>query len=207
MIEPLRLAVLISGTGRTLKNLLDEISAGRLPARVELVISSHAEAGGLEFARAAEIPAQVFPAQGRSSKELSAAIFAACREARVDYVLMAGFIKHVEIPDDFTNRVLNIHPSLIPAFCGQGYYGARVHRAVLEFGAKVSGCTVHFVDNEYDHGPIIHQETVAVRDDDTPESLAARVFEAECRAYPTVLRWLSAGQLEVHGRRVARRDV
>jgi phosphoribosylglycinamide formyltransferase-1 len=98
--------------------------------------------------------------------------------------------------------VLNIHPALIPAFCGKGYYGRRVHEAVLEFGAKVSGCTVHFADQEYDHGPIILQRAVPVLDSDTPETLAARVFEAECEAYPEALRLLAAGRIEVVGRRV-----
>ena len=97
---------------------------------------------------------------------------------------MGGFLKHVLIPADFENRVVNIHPALIPAFCGQGFYGHRVHEAVLDAGAKMSGCTVHFVDNVYDHGPIILQRTVPVLDDDTPDTLAARVFAAECEAYP-----------------------
>jgi phosphoribosylglycinamide formyltransferase-1 len=115
---------------------------------------------------------------------------------------MGGFLTHVLIPADFENRVLNIHPALIPAFCGKGFYGSHVHEAVLEYGAKISGCTVHFVDNEYDHGPIILQKVVPVLDDDTPESLATRVFQAECEAYPEALRQLAKGHLKVAGRRV-----
>jgi len=115
---------------------------------------------------------------------------------------MAGFLKFVTIPTDFEWRVVNIHPALIPAVCGKGFYGLHVHKAVLDYGAKLSGCTVHFVDNQYDHGPIILQRTVPVLDDDTPESLAARVFEAECEAYPEALRWLASGRLRVEGRRV-----
>jgi folate-dependent phosphoribosylglycinamide formyltransferase PurN len=98
---------------------------------------------------------------------------------------------------------MNIHPALIPAFCGKGYYGPRVHQAVLEYGAKVSGCTVHFVDQRYDHGPVILQRTVPVLDDDTPESLAARVFTEECEAYPEAVRLFAEGRLAVRGRRVA----
>ena len=115
---------------------------------------------------------------------------------------MGGFLKRVEIPDDFTLRVVNIHPSLIPAFCGRGFFGLRVHRAALDYGVKVSGCTVHFVDQQYDHGPIILQRVVPVLDDDTPQQLAARVFEAECQAYPEALRLFAAGRLHVEGRRV-----
>ena len=109
---------------------------------------------------------------------------------------MGGFLKHVLIPPDFENRVINIHPALIPAFCGQGMYGLRVHEAVLDYGAKVTGCTVHFVDNQYDHGPIILQRTVEVLPDDTPESLQARVFAAECEAYPEALRLLASGRVQ-----------
>ena len=115
---------------------------------------------------------------------------------------MAGFLKLVPVPSDFENRVLNIHPSLIPAFCGHGLYGHHVHESVLEHGGKVTGCTVHFVDNEYDHGPIIWQQPVPVFDDDTAETLAARVFEVEKEAYPHVLRLLAAGRIRLIGRLV-----
>ena len=115
---------------------------------------------------------------------------------------MAGFLKLAPVPDDFAARVVNIHPSLIPAFCGHGMYGHRVHEAVLEYGAKVTGVTVHFVDNEYDAGPIIWQQPVPVFDDDTADTLAGRVFEAEKEAYPHVLRLLAAGKIKLDGRRV-----
>ena len=115
---------------------------------------------------------------------------------------MGGFLSHVLIPADFENRVINTHPSLIPSFCGKGFYGSHVHRAVLEYGAKISGCTLHFVDNQYDHGPIILQKSVAVSSDDTPETLAKRVFEQECLAYPEVLRLLSTKRVVVEDRTV-----
>jgi len=199
---PLRLAVLISGGGRTLKNFLDLKAEGKLPVDIKLVVSSSPTAGGLQHARAADIPTQVFArSDSPDSAAYGLAIFDACRAAEVDYVAMAGFLKLAPVPDDFAGRVINIHPSLIPAFCGHGMYGDRVHQAVLDCGAKVTGCTVHFVDNQYDNGPIIWQQPVPIFDDDTAESLAARVFEAEKEAYPHVLRLLADGKIELVGRR------
>jgi formyltetrahydrofolate-dependent phosphoribosylglycinamide formyltransferase len=196
--RPLLLAVLISGGGTTLANLIAKIKAGQLDARIERVVSSNPAAKGLRFAEEAAIPAAVverrkFP----DDAAFSQAVFDECRKTRVDLVVMAGFLKHLLIPVEFENRVVNIHPALIPAFCGQGFYGHHVHEAVLEAGARVSGCTVHFVDNQYDHGPIILQHSVPVLDDDTPDRLAARVFEAECEAYPEALRLIAAGKVTI----------
>ena len=132
-----------------------------------------------------------------SPGEWSDAAFAVCREADADLVVLAGFLSLVVVPDDFTLRVLNIHPSLIPAFCGKGFYGHRVHEAAIERGVRVSGCTVHLVDNQYDHGPIILQRTVPVASGDSPDELAARVFEAECEAYPEAIRLLAGGSLKL----------
>ena len=180
-----KIAVLISGGGTTLKNLIERISAGRLHVDISLVISSNPQAGGLKFAREADIPNLVieqknFPDQDAFSRE----IFGRCRAAGADLVVMAGFLKRLTIPEDFKNRVINIHPALIPAFCGTGYYGHRVHEAVLEYGVKLSGCTVHFADNQYDHGPVILQKAVPVLDGDTPDALAARVFRPSARPIP-----------------------
>jgi phosphoribosylglycinamide formyltransferase 1 len=194
-ISPLRLAVLISGGGTTLKNLIEKIAAKKLDAKIELVISSTAKAG-LQIASAAGIPTLVVPlTKSQSPQEFSEATFSPCRQAGADIVAMGGYLKHVLIPPDFENRVTNIHPALIPACCGPGMYGRHVHEAVLESGAKLSGCTVHFVDNQYDHGPIILQRSVPVLDDDTPEALAARVFAAECEAYPEALRLIARGKV------------
>ena len=110
---------------------------------------------------------------------------------------MAGFLKHILVPADFQLRVINIHPSLIPAFCGPGFYGRHVHEAVLAKGVKISGCTVHFVDNEYDHGPIILQRSVPVAEDDTPTSLAEKIFAQECKAYPEAIQLYAANRLRV----------
>ncbi len=201
--SPLPVAVLISGGGTTLRNLLEYIAAGRLDLDIRLVISSSAQAKGSRYAEEAGIPYEAicqkdFPGQDAFSK----AIFSRCRQAGVELVVMGGFLKRVTIADDFANRVTNIHPGLIPAFCGEGFYGHHVHEAVLEYGAKLSGCTVHFADNQYDHGPVILQKAVPVLDDDTPDTLAARVFEAECEAYPEALQLIAEGRVRVEGRRV-----
>ncbi|MCH2115047.1 MAG: phosphoribosylglycinamide formyltransferase [Pirellulales bacterium] len=199
----LRLAVLISGSGRTLKNLIDLAGAEKIPIDIDLVISSSAKAGGLQYAEQAGIPTKVVArTQFSSDAEYGNAIFSACRTAKANWVVMAGFLKLVPVADDFVGRVLNIHPSLIPSFCGPGMYGHRVHQGVLDRGAKVTGCTIHFVDNQYDAGPIIWQQPVPVFDDDTADSLADRVLEAEKEAYPHVLKLLAAGKIKLEGRRV-----
>ena len=205
--SPLKLAVLISGSGRTLKNFIDLATEGQLQIDIRLVVSSTAQAGGLKFAEEAGIPTLVvrrrdFADGAAGDQEFGDAIFAACRNAEVDYVAMAGFMRLAPVPDDFAGRVVNIHPSLIPSFCGHGMYGDRVHQAVLDAGAKVTGVTVHFVDNEYDAGPIIWQQPVPVFDDDTPDTLGKRVFEVEKEAYPHVLKMLAAGRVKLEGRRV-----
>ncbi len=197
-----RLAVLISGGGTTLANLIEKIRAGRLCAEIALVVSSSAAAGGLRFAREANIPIAIFDRRDFSQNDFSREIFDRCRQAGVGLVVMGGFLKRITIPDDFANRVTNIHPGLIPAFCGAGYYGHHVHEAVLEYGAKLTGCTVHFADNQYDHGPVILQRAVPVLDDDTPETLARRVFAAECEVYPEALQLIADGRVRVEGRRV-----
>jgi formyltetrahydrofolate-dependent phosphoribosylglycinamide formyltransferase len=203
----LKLAVLISGSGRTLKNFIDLAANDELPVDIRLVVSSSASAGGLRFAEEAGIATGVlcrgdFPSGAAGDVSYGNAIFSACREAEVDYVAMAGFLKLAPVPEDFSGRVVNIHPSLIPSFCGHGMYGNRVHQAVIESGVKVTGVTVHFVDNEYDAGPIIWQQPVPVFEDDTADTLGKRVFEAEKEAYPQVLKQLAAGRIKLEGRRV-----
>ncbi len=190
--KPLRLAVLISGGGSTLTNLLDSIAAGQLEASVELVIASRKCDGVAKSAARGHSCEIVSPKQFPSITAFSDAIFLRCRQARIDLVILGGFLSRIEVPADFEGRVMNIHPSLIPAFCGHGMYGHHVHEAVIARGCKVSGCTVHLVDNEYDHGPILVQKTVPVLDGDDADSLAKRVFEAECAAYPEAIRQYSA---------------
>lgn len=203
MANPLRLAVFVSGGGTTLQNLIDRWRDGRLNAEIALVMASSPEAFALERARRAGIAAAaVSRKEAGSCAEFSRRLFQPCREARVDLVCLAGFLQLIEVPEDFLGRVMNIHPALIPAFCGKGFYGERVHKAVLESGVKLSGCTVHFADNEYDRGPIIVQRAVPVLDDDTPQMLAQRVFAQECEAYPEAIRLFAEGRLQIEGRRV-----
>lgn len=202
-MKPLRIAVLISGGGTTLRNLIEKINAGQLPVEIALVVSSNPAARGLQYAAEANIPSVVIQYKAFADQNaFSQAIFDRCRQSQTDLVVLGGFLKRVTIPDDFTNRVVNIHPALMPSFCGEGFYGHHVHESVLQYGAKLSGCTVHFADNQYDHGPVIVQRAVPVLDDDTPDSLAARVFQAECEAYPEALRLIAEGRVAIEGRRV-----
>jgi phosphoribosylglycinamide formyltransferase-1 len=201
--RPLRIAVLISGGGTTLQNLIARIGAGQLKVTIVLVVSSNPKAGGLRYSDAASIATVLVQRKDfETQAQFSTAVFDHCRRAGAEYVVMGGFLKQITIPKDFTNRVVNIHPALLPAFGGKGFYGHYVHETVLEYGVKISGCTVHFADNEYDHGPVILQKTVPVLEDDTPETLGARVFAAECEAYPETLALLAAGRVRVEGRRV-----
>jgi phosphoribosylglycinamide formyltransferase-1 len=197
MAEPrhLRLAVLLSGSGRTLENLLEQIDDGRLPAEVVVVVSSRPDVRGTTIAERAGVPLRVLPSGVRGVEARSKSVFDACREARADLVVMAGFLHLVRIPPDFAGRVINIHPSLLPAFGGKGFHGMHVHRAVLERGCTLTGCTVHLVDDEYDHGRVLLQEAVPVLPDDSPESLAARVFAAECQTLPEAIHRIATGLL------------
>lgn len=200
----LPIAVLISGTGRSLKNLIDKINAGELDADIRVVIASTSRAKGLQYAEKAMIPIEIIERTGfETADDFSKAVFDRCAQAGVAYVIMAGYLQLLPIPESFNNKVVNIHPSLIPSFCGKGFYGHRVHEAALDYGVKVSGCTVHFVNNQYDNGPVILQKTVPVLDTDTAETLNDRVFyEAECVAYPEVIQLLAEGRVTVRGRRV-----
>jgi phosphoribosylglycinamide formyltransferase 1 len=200
-VTPLRVVFLLSGSGTTLENLLERIEAGDVPARVVAVVSDRAGAPGLERARRRGIPATAVRHPG-SQDAFDAAMEAAVLPHAPDLVAMGGFLRLWRLPSSLRGRVLNVHPSLLPAFGGRGLYCDRIHRAVIASGAKVSGCTVHLVDDEYDHGPIVAQATVEVRDDDTPESLAHRVQEAERALYPRCVRWFAEGRLRVEGSRV-----
>lgn len=177
---PLVLGMLLSGGGRTLQNLLDRIGTGELNARMACVISNREDAYGLVRARQAGVPAFVERSADR--------IYALLREHRVELVCLGGYLRLLPIAEDFRGRVLNIHPALLPDFGGKGFYGDRVHEAVLEAGVPESGCTVHQCDEEYDRGEILVQKRVPVLAGDTVKSLAARVFAAECEAYPEAIR-------------------
>ncbi len=199
--KKLNLAVLISGGGRTLQNILAKIHDGTLNAQVSIVISSNKDSYGLKLAVKENIPA-VYIEHGKDAAAEAEALYDNIQQFKTDLILLAGFIYVFTVRPGWENRVMNIHPSLIPSFCGKGYYGEKVHKAVLDYGAKVSGCTVHFVDSEYDRGPIILQSAVAVKENDTPDTLAARVFKAECELYPEAIKLFAEKKLTINGRRV-----
>jgi phosphoribosylglycinamide formyltransferase-1 len=202
-VPPLRIAVLLSGAGTSLENLLGEIDAGRLDAEVVCVLSSKTGAGGLERARRRGIPARAIARREHPDVEaFNDALHAELGRHAVDLVALLGFLSPFRVRGRYAGRVINVHPALIPAFCGKGFYGHRVHEAVLESGVKLSGATVHFADDEYDHGPIILQESVPVRDDDTPDTLAARVQAVERHLVPEAIRLFGEGRLVIEGRRV-----
>ena len=189
-----RLAVFLSGSGRTLENFATVIARGELRAQLACVVSSRPAVFGLERARRLGLPARVVPRKELPDVvEFSRQCFDFARAHRADWVLLAGFLALLQIPPDYQGKVLNIHPSLIPAFCGHGFYGDKVHAAVLAAGVKVTGVTVHFADDRYDTGPIVLQRSVPVLEGDTVESLGHRVFEEECRAYPEAVRMVIEG--------------
>ena len=203
MAKTLRLAVLLSGGGRTLENILDHIAAGTLPAEVAVTIASRPNIRGIEISQAAGVPTHlVRPKDHPTVEAYSAELVRLLDEARIDLVVLAGFLSFWIIPERYLGRVVNIHPALLPAFGGKGMYGHYVHEAVVARGCKVSGCTVHFVNNEYDEGPILLQRTVPVYAEDAPDDVAARVFREECVAYPEGLRLIAEGRVRVDGRTV-----
>jgi formyltetrahydrofolate-dependent phosphoribosylglycinamide formyltransferase len=202
-IAPINLAVLVSGSGTTLQNLIDQIRANKLDARIKLVIGSRPGLPGVERAQRAGIPAHVVDRkQFTDVSSFSRSVFKLIDPAEVQLICLGGWLSLLEIPQVWQGRMMNIHPALLPRFGGKGMHGRHVHEAVLAAGCKVSGCTVHFVDAAYDTGPIILQRTCAVMEDDTPESLARRVFEEERVAYPEAIRLFAEGRLSMEGRRV-----
>jgi len=199
---PIRLAVCVSGEGTTLQNLIDQIRTRKLMAEVVQVIASRPRIGAIARAEAAAIPLALASYNARSRAEFSTSVFDPIRHSNSDLVILGGFLSLLQIPADYKGRVINVHPALIPAFCGKGFYGSKVHEAVLESGVKVTGCTVHFVDNDYDNGPIILQRAVPVFEGDTADTLSARVFKEECRALPEAIALYAEGRLQIEGRRV-----
>jgi formyltetrahydrofolate-dependent phosphoribosylglycinamide formyltransferase len=196
--KPVRLGVLISGGGTTLMNILEYIKNGKLNAQVAVVISSLSKAGGVAKARNAGLDVKIIRKRDYAdidqfSKRIEAELIA----ADVDLIVQGGWLCLWKIPSRYENRVMNIHPALLPSFGGQGMWGHHVHEAVLKAGCKISGCTVHFCTNEYDKGPIIVQRACEARSDDTADTLAARVFEQECIAYPQAIKLFAEGRLSV----------
>lgn len=203
MTRRLKTGVLLSGSGTTLQNLLDRADAGTLPIDVRVVVATKSGARGAERARTARIAAHDVTRRAyRDHHGFSDAVAERLAEHDLDLVLMAGLLHLWIIPERYKGKVMNIHPALIPAFSGAGFYDMRVHEAVIASGVKVSGCTVHFADNQYDHGPIILQKTTPVTFDDTPETLRERIQQLERQAYPEAIQLFADGRLRIEQGRV-----
>lgn len=201
----LRIAFFVSGNGTLFETIATRCRNGELPAEPVLLISSNPDAPALERARRLDVPAKVLRRQDYSAGEdFARALLSELESRAVNFVCLAGYLKLVppSVVQAFRHRMLNIHPALLPAFCGKGLYGRRVHEAVLEYGARISGATVHLVDEEYDHGPIVLQRAVFVREDDTAESLEQRVHAIEHDLYAEAVRLFAEGRIVVTGRRV-----
>ncbi len=204
-VKKTRLAVLVSGGGTNLQSLIDHIEDGSIPAEIAVVISSRKNAFALERARRHSIPTRLIrPRDFAGEAEHEEALLKCLQDNAVDLVLLAGYLSVLgeKVVAHYPLRIMNVHPSLIPSFCGPGMYGERVHQEALNYGVKVSGCTVMFVDEGVDTGPIILQAAVPVMDNDTVHTLAARVLEEEHRLYPEAVRLFATGRLQVQGRQV-----
>ena len=199
----MRLALFASGGGSNAAAILDAIETGTLRAEPALIVTDRAGAGVLTRAETRDVPSAIVP-PGDDPAAFAHALLDVLARHEADAVALAGYLRKVPDPvvEAYRHRILNVHPSLLPAFGGPGWYGRRVHQGVLDYGCRVTGATVHLVDSDYDTGPIVLQEAVAVEPDDTPETLAARVLAVEHRLYPRALALLAEGQLRVDGRRV-----
>lgn len=204
-MKRLKLAVFASGTGSNFQAIYHAIRNFKLNAQIQVVISNNRDAGALEFARKQRIPAvHLHRKQFASGPDFDQGLLSCLAEYAVDFIVLAGYMKKIRsrIIQEFEHRILNIHPALLPAFGGKGMYGHFVHEAVLAHGCKVSGVTVHLVDEEYDCGPIVLQEAVPVLENDTPESLAARVLKVEHQSFYRALQFFAEERIEIEGRRV-----
>lgn len=200
--DPRRLGILFSGGGRTLLNLAQAIERGDLRAEIAVALCNVPDATGIQRARSMGIRTEVVAHRDfEDPRAFSAALAERLGAHGVGTVAMAGFLRLWHLPSSYSGHVLNIHPSLLPAFGGKGFYGDRVHRAVWEAGVRYTGCTVHYASEEYDRGPILHQRLVELHADDTPATIAAKVFEQECLAYPEALGWHLDGRVRIEGRR------
>jgi len=197
------IAILLSGSGRTLENIIRSLPE----TTVSVVIASREDAYGVVIAKDHGIPAYVVPRRAYAdTASFSVSINTILAKHPADLIVLAGFMHLYDFPPEYEGRVMNIHPALIPSFCGKGFYGMKVHEAVCEKGVKITGCTVHFVDNKYDNGPIILQSSCPVTAEDTPADVASRVFALECEAYPRAIRLFFDGRLSVSGGKVRIKD-
>lgn len=202
-LSTIRVVVMLSGGGTTLQNFIDLSESGRLPIQITKVIASRGDAYGLQRAQKHNIPTVVVSRKKFNDwADYNQALTDAVDAEQPDLVLFAGFMSLFWPGESYTGRIMNVHPALIPAFCGKGMYGHHVHEAVIESGVKITGCTVHFVDGQYDTGPIILQRPIEVLDDDTPDSLAERVQELERQIYPEAVNLFIQNRLQIQQRRV-----
>jgi phosphoribosylglycinamide formyltransferase-1 len=200
-----RIAVLLSGRGSNFEAIADSVAAGRIPnAEIALVVSNRESALGIQKARQRGLEAAVIPSKGRQREEYDREVVALLKEKRVDLVCLAGFMRLLSpyFVREFRNRILNIHPALLPSFPG-----LEAQRQALEWGVKLSGCTVHLVDESLDAGPIVLQTSVPVSDDDTEETLSARILREEHRIYPEAIKLILSGRYRIEGRRVLRAEL
>lgn len=199
----LKFAVMASGGGTDFQSLIDAVETGQVRAEICCLVASKPDIYAIERAKKAGIPVEVVRKKEFDSLEtFDKAILATLKKYSADFVVLAGYLNIVgpQTIGAYENKIINIHPALIPSFCGMGMYGSHVHEAVIAYGAKYSGATVHFVNEEADAGPIIMQEVVPVLEDDTPETLAARVLETEHRLLPRAVALMADGRLRVAGR-------
>lgn len=208
----IKIVALISGGGRTVLNVKSQIDSGLIDAEIALVLSSRADAAGLGRAKDAGIETAVVSSKDFFNKgvpdwdAMSEKINEVILPYKPDLVILAGFMCFYKVPAELCGKIMNIHPALIPSFCGKGMWGHHVHEAVVENGVKVTGCTVHFVNNEYDNGPIILQKTCPVYDTDSADDVADRVFALECEAYPEAIRMFAENKLVIDGNIVKVRE-
>lgn len=201
----LKIGVLISGSGTNLQSIIDNVENGQIDGKITVVISNKCDAYGLERARQHNIKAVFVDQKNYQDSEIyNEAVIKELKSNGVELVVLAGYLKILSrnFIETYRNRIINIHPSLIPSFCGKGYYGLKVHEAAVNYGVKISGATVHFVDEEADSGPIIIQETVKVDYKDTPEKLQKKVLKIEHKILPQAVKLFCEGRLDVVGRKV-----
>jgi phosphoribosylglycinamide formyltransferase-1 len=200
-----RLAVFASGRGSNFNAILEKINDGYISAIVRLCITNNPHAGVIDIASSQDIPVKIFPPkQYKDHQALNDAILGELVSAKIDYIILAGYLKMIgaQIVNQYSNRIINIHPALLPAFGGKGMYGHFVHEAVFKRGVKYSGVTVHLVNNDYDAGPIVLQKPVSIEDVTTPEEIAERVLKVEHKLFPEAVKLLVEDRLEVTGSRV-----
>jgi phosphoribosylglycinamide formyltransferase-1 len=203
-MSPVKIAVLVSGSGSNLQTIIDHIEDNKIKGEIALVVSNRSGAFGLERAKNHNIEGVFLSGKGLDDEEYNRELVKILKDRDVELVVLAGYLKIISpyFVEEFRNRIINIHPSIIPSFCGKGYYGLKVHEAAVEYGVKISGATVHFVNEEADNGPIIIQKTVEVDFEDTAETLQKKVLKVEHEILPEAVRLFCDKTLSVRGRKV-----